>query len=228
MSNKFYDWLKTIADIKSPFESKIGSFLSAKQLNDNAINTKNIMVLFYFVAIAARLSEVDGKTNKDEMQGVISLFPHFLNVPAKVTSIYNASLEDNLKAHDFVDKIRHAYPNRYKLYKQICMMLIKVADSDGPVNTKEFVFISEMARRFGFTAINVEAWVEEYIFQNKLSEDYWSNEASQVSHGSYFREKLLKFHPDRLYSYPDVAKVYKEAYKRKYDLISEVYSQKNA
>jgi hypothetical protein len=185
---------------------------------------KHIEILFYFIGLAAQLSEIDGPTNQHELDKIVTIFPNFLNARQKVINLYNSALDETKKGVNFADKIKTSVSGKNKLFEDLCMKLIIIADADAPINNIEFNFIVEIARKLGYNSQNVEKWIMDYIQNNEFT-DY---EILGISHidniksiSEAYRERVIKFHPDKLLG--DIAEIYKTACKKKYEALNNAY-----
>ena len=219
--DKFVRKIKKIPDNK-PKKSAITLAIGDK------VNPKHMMTLFYFVALAARLVEVDGATNNKERAQLVKLFPNFLGAKIRIESLYRDAVQDQNDLEFFVSKIKAIYPRNKLLFRQIIDNLIILADADAPVNNHELGLIQKLAVRLGFAKKNVEKWLENYLLQN-MGDDYkllgLSYKTSKQDLNEAYREKMMKYHPDKLYSYPNIADIYLQACRQQYDAISKAYER---
>ncbi|MDF2964840.1 MAG: molecular chaperone DjiA [Rickettsiaceae bacterium] len=190
------------------------------------IDPQYIIVLFYFIGLAARLSEIDSPTNEKELEALIKIFPNFLNASHKVTNLYKSAISDQTPALNFAKKIRTLYPSNKVLMRQIIENLIKIADADEPINTVEYMFINNIANEFGFEAGTTDKLIEEYIFQESKTpfEILGVNKDSSVKDISdAYKAQIVKFHPDKIHAHSDIAPVYKSTFEKKYQEVSNAY-----
>ena len=207
----------------------IGRFFS-KNANDIGLEHQSyfgsISMLFYFVALVVQVAEVDSATNNKEMECLYSFFPNFLNVKRKVDAIYHDALEEKLSTVFLTSKINKVFGVSEELYRNICLKLIEISDSDSPVNNLEFDLISQIAKDFGFAREDVEEMLENYIVKSGAN-DYeilnLDESASLKDINDSYRELAMKFHPDKLFSCDNIHRISMESYKKRYDMISNSY-----
>jgi hypothetical protein len=196
--------------------------LVAQQNSDSS----HIIMLFYFIGLAAVVAESDSKTNSKEMDCLYSFFPNFLNVKKKVDLLYQDALDADLSTIFFTSKINKMKSVSEIICKDICIKLIELADADSPVNNIEFNLITQIALDFGFERKDVEEWLEKYIIKPDVS-DYeilnLDETASLTDISDSYRELVMKFHPDKLFSHDDIHPICTELYKKRYDMISSAY-----
>jgi DnaJ like chaperone protein len=189
-------------------------------------SSSNIQMLFYFVALTAQLAEIDSKTNEKEMNCIYSFFPNFLNVKRKIDLLYSDAIEENLSTIFLTSKINKIKAAGETLCQDICVKLLILADSDSPVNNLEFNLITQIAIDFGFSRDDVENWLERSIIKSGAN-DYeilnLDETASIKEVSDTYRELAMKFHPDKLFSHDDIHPICMEAYKKRYDMISNAY-----
>jgi DnaJ-domain-containing protein 1 len=193
---------------------------------DQSSGSDHIAMLFYFIGLTSQLAEVDSSTNEKEMDAIYSFFPNFLNVKRKVDFLYKAAVAEQLSVMFLTSKINKINGASKILCKEICIKLLELADADAPVNNLEFNLIAQIASDFGFSEGNVEHWLEKYIVKFGSS-DYeilnLNEEASLKEVNDAYRELAMKFHPDKLFSCNDIHPICMEAYKKRYDMISNAY-----
>jgi DnaJ like chaperone protein len=213
--------------LKSAIGKKEESFLTgADSYSSQKIDPEYIIVLFYFIGLAARLSAIDGPTNEKELDALIKLFPNFLNASQKVRSLYTTAVTDQTSALIFAKKIKVLYPNNRALMQQIIENLIKIADADEPINTVEYMFINNIANEFGFEPGIIDKLIETYFFkENKTPfEILGINEDASIKDINHaYKSQIVKFHPDKIHSHADVAPVYKNTFEKKYQEVSTAY-----
>jgi DnaJ-domain-containing protein 1 len=227
MNRNLSNIITKIHSIKSIIHQKDKSFLSLPNTKTSQrIDPQYIIVLFYFIGLAARLSEIDSATNEKELDALIKIFPNFLNASHKVKNLYNSAITDQTPALNFAKKIRTLYPNNKVLMQQIVENLIKIADADEPINTLEYMFINNIANEFGFEAGTTDNLIEAYFFQESktpyevlgVSEDSSIKDISEA-----YKAKMFKFHPDKIHSHNDIAPAYKNTFEKKYQEVSNAY-----
>jgi uncharacterized tellurite resistance protein B-like protein len=227
MNKNLSNIIAKIHNIKSIIQQKDEQLLAiAHNKQSHKIDPQYIIVLFYFIGLAARLSEIDNPTNDKELSALVKLFPNFLNASHKVKNLYNSAILDQTPALNFAKKIRTLYPDNKALMMQIIENLIKIADADEPINTVEYMFINNIANEFGFPAGTIDKSIESYFFQEGKTpfELLGVSEKSTLKDiNDAYKSKIVKFHPDKIHFYNNIAPVYKNSFEKKYQEVSNAY-----
>lgn len=211
------------------------SLIESDIINNSSYN--HIELLFYFIKIFAYLAEIDEETKPEELESIIEIFPKFLSAKPKIINIYNSAVADikSLKnkekyALQLAEKIKFYSPSNLELYKDLCKKLIIIADSDGPINNKEYDFIIEIGKYFGYSKSDIDNWVNDFLVA--FEEDEYETLGLEKNNNyeikiitNAYREKVMKFHPDKIYSYSDIPEIYKVCYQRKYEKIISSYKK---
>ena len=186
-----------------------------------------IEILFYFMAITAHLTEIDGITNDKEIRCLYSFFPNFLNVKKKVHNLFQDAVKHRLDLDFSAAKILQMSNRHSDLLKDICLKLIEIADSDGPINMLEFNFISHITQIFGFTNKELDHWIKNFITApHKITyyEILGVDEGANIKDiNNAYRELAMRYHPDKIFAYRDIYPVALQSYKQRYETISNAY-----
>jgi uncharacterized tellurite resistance protein B-like protein len=186
----------------------------------------NITFTMFFIAIASKLANVDGKINNNEIHQIASSFPSSHIYIGKVGKLCLQAIEDSSDATDYVSKITDLFPNALELYAELLCKLLDIAIADNPINIEEMRFIRRIAFKFGFGHKDLKDIMYAYMVPNSDNPYYvlgLKHNATKQEIVSAYRAIVKTCHPDILYSVPDVAEEYLELAKHRFDMVLDAY-----
>jgi len=179
------------------------TFDRATTLKDSRERAKKNTYKMSIIALSAKLSAIDGTTNKKEIENITKIFDIKREGGDAIEALFIAALHDRLPPEHYAERITLFFPNKKELYKEVLNRLFKFAAIDSPVNTDEIIFLKKIANVFA---------ISEDDFANKVADSIKIDSKDkykilEVTKGvtpealqRKYREKIRLYHPDKLES----------------------------
>lgn len=185
-----------------------------------------LLTLFNFIALCAKLAEIDSKTNAKELNYLLNIFPNFFNKANKVKSIYKDALFDNKDYLFYATKIENTYPEHLKLKQDICHHLLLLAVSDDFLAKEEYVMIKSIADIFRVP----ESYLKQIMYTIIIPEFTSPYQLLGISESpttkelnSAYKKMISECHPDILFKQKNVAEEYAELFSKKFIIVNNSY-----
>lgn len=157
-----------------------------------------------FVTLAAKLSKVDGRVTRDEINALkrVVSFPEAAR--AEVGAIFDAAKADATGFEPYARQIASIVRNDKVMLEQILAGLVQIAAADGTYHRGERDFIGRVAREFGFSPEHCMRIEHTYIPDAIPDEEDpyeilgVSRDATNEEVRKAYRRIIKDFHPDRL------------------------------
>lgn len=132
-------------------EAADNSQIEKRRHSQNQRQVDNIAITFFIIAIAAKLAKVDGPLSKAEIDG----FREAFKLPAvhegeSVEELFREALKDQMDATHYAKRIASFHPAQKEMLEELIDALFKFAGLDGPLNTKEILFLKNIVLALGF------------------------------------------------------------------------------
>ncbi len=102
-----------------------------------------------FIALAAKLSKVDGRVTRDEIATLRRIFPIPEEAVGEVGAIFNAAKADSAGYEEYARQISDIFFAQPQMLEHIIGALLMIAGADGTYHVSERRFIADVARIFG-------------------------------------------------------------------------------
>ncbi len=210
------------------FDSKIKS---QGTMEEEITKTKDhkgeyISFTFFFIALAAKLSQVDGPANEEEILAFIRRFPVEKKYNLEIRSLFHSACKDKLDANIYAKKIADQFPGNTSLYRQIIVSLITIACIDGPMNSKEMAFLSKIAASLYISSKTLDEIIHRVVVGNE-NNPYLvlgvTKAASKLKVMESYKKLARKYHPDSFSQYKDVDSSYLKLMQEKFNNINNAY-----
>lgn len=174
--------------------------LTSSQPEDHTF--RDLTFTFAVIALAAKLSVVDGELKSDEFSVFRELFPVPQTETAKVQQLFFSAMRDSMPASHYAKQIAHLFPpaKNAKLLKDVLQRLLQVAGADGSVNLREKHFLRQIAVIFSVRARDFAQMIRNYTRSPDENDPYltlgvkpnWSDADIRRAYYALVR----KHHPD--------------------------------
>jgi DnaJ like chaperone protein len=229
---RILDFLKTIiynfSGASFLFDNKLKS---QKKMEAEITKTTDgkgeyISFTFFFIALAAKLSQVDSPANEEEIEAFIKKFPVEKKYNLEIRSLFHSACKDVLDANIYARKIAEQFPGNTSLYRQVVVSLITIACIDGPINTKEMDFLSEIAKNLYISSKGLEQIIHNVVVGS--NDDPYSmlgvtKAASKAKVMEAYKKLARKYHPDSFIRYKNVDSKYLKLMQEKFNNINNAY-----
>ncbi len=159
-----------------------------------------------FVTLAAKLSKVDGRVTRDEVDALKRVVSIPDEAGAEVGAIFDAAKADAAGFEPYARQIAAIVRRDMVMLEQILAGLVQIAAADGTYHSGERDFINRVAREFGFSPEQCMRIEHTYIPASVPDEGNpyeilgVSREATDEEVRKAYRRIIKDFHPDRLES----------------------------
>lgn len=160
--------------------------------------------IFSLITLAAKLSKVDGKVTRDEVETLKAVFPIPEDAYSNVHLIFNAAKSDSLGFEPYARQIRVIFSDDRNVLESFLAGLLQIAVADGVYHPSERRFLASVARIFGFSDGEWSRIEGTYISsaRDDTVDPYEVLGLSPDASDSEIRAAYLKiirnYHPDRL------------------------------
>ena len=174
---------------------------SGPRIDDGQENRQASFILS-FIALAAKLSKVDGRITRDEIDTLLRVFPVPGHASALISGIFREAEKDptgfEAYAYQIAGLLRH---NRAAL-EDLLGALVLIARADGVLHPAERGYIKRVAEIFGFGASDIERILGSFARSREAehADPYKvlgvGRDASDKEVKSAHRKILRENHPD--------------------------------
>ncbi len=160
--------------------------------------------VFAFVTLAAKLSKVDGRVTRDEVDTLKKVFPIPNEAYSEVRQIFNAAKADSLGYEPYAEQIRTIFSGNRDVLENFLAGLLAIAVADGVYGESEREFLQDVARIFGFSLQDWKRIEGTYVkeVEEAANDPYEVLGVSPAASDSEVRKAYIKiikdYHPDRL------------------------------
>lgn len=167
--------------------------------NDN--DPRHISFTFAVIALAAKLSKIDGEPNEQEFQAFRALFPMQDNQSDKIRRLFEMACDDRSRFERYASQIANLFPHNTNLLTELLDRLFKIAAADNALHTSEIEFLRKTATILGISATEFQRKLGLYIPSKPpnmyailgVSPRISDEELKQV-----YRKLIYQYHPDGL------------------------------
>lgn len=224
-SNKFLNFISTIINTFVPQTEQQHFFESALPLSslDETSTTKNMGFTLHYIAIAASLAKVDGAPNEIEFMQLRDSFSVTSNHYHKIRQLFFMASNENINYPNYLKNITKNFPGNYKLYAEFLLNLISLAESDGPINKREILFLQIVRAVFGFTKEEFIKILEFSLADHNLKIFTLDHNASKTEINKAYLEAAKIYHPDKYSAIPDISIEYQTILSKHFEKIQRIY-----
>lgn len=162
--------------------------------------SRGVAFTYAVIALAAKLSAVDGEATRAEYLAFRALFPTDVAEDHKIRTLFAKAMHDGSPVEQYARQIAKLYPYRRALHTEVLDRLLKVASSDVELNTKELELLAKTAKIFGFTRAEWHELVRKFTVP-QMSDPYQvlgiSRQASLNEVKREYMRLVRAYHPDR-------------------------------
>jgi DnaJ-domain-containing protein 1 len=185
-----------------------------------------VILTFSQIAMAAKLCMVDGYVNEREMQSYEILFPMNGESQEKRRALFMDACSETLGLRHFTHQARKMLEIMDIDPVQTMQMMIKIADSDGIINTAEERSLIEIAEAMSFSSEKLRLLIKRYYFPDfdqdsraLLGISRWAG-IKEIKRA--YRDKTLQFHPDKFLK-PNTGRITMELFNQRFSLLNDAY-----
>jgi DnaJ like chaperone protein len=103
------------------------------------------------VALGAKLAKADGRVTPDEVQAFKQVFEVAPSQTQSVGRVFDLAKQDVAGFESYADQLGNLFKDNKSLLQDVLEGLFHIASADELIYPQEDAFLSEVARRFGFT-----------------------------------------------------------------------------
>ena len=159
-----------------------------------------------FVTLAAKLSKVDGRVTRDEIDALKRVVSFPEDAMEEVGAIFDAAKTDAAGFEPYARQIARIVRGDMVMLEQILAGLVQIAAADGAYHSGERDFIERVAREFGFSPQQRMRIERTYIAAAAPDEEKENpyeilgvgRDATDEEVRKAYRRIVKEFHPDRL------------------------------
>lgn len=228
--SQFFNFFNILNDNESTnfFDIKKNELSNIFALKDQQVGSENSIFSYFYIGLLAKIASIDSPLNNDELESFISIITPFTEVSDKLKDIFFTAGLDPIMTEHYALKMNRIFPGRKKLYFEILNSLIKMAESDGPINNHEMQLLKSISKIFGFAPSEFLNQFEQYFTIN-YSTPYEtlgvaSNDNIETVNRA-FKAFARKYHPDNYTKFSNIAAEYLTIMKNKFNIINEAYQQ---
>ena len=173
---------------------------------DSQENFREIAFTFAIIALAAKLSRVNGAPSREEFIVFREVFPMPASEHDKICRLFGMALRDNMAAIDHARRIAALFPpaKHRRLLSDVLSRLFKVATADGAMEPAEEKLLREIARCFHIGRHAFERLMRQHIVHTEEDDPYmvlgvkrdWPDVTIRYTYHRLMRE----YHPDSVQS----------------------------
>ena len=127
---------------------------SAPGIGENQENRQASFILS-FVALAAKLSKVDGRITRDELDTLMRVFPVPRHASVLISAIFREAEKDTTGFEVYAHQIAGLFRGNRAALEDLLGALVLIAHADGVLHPAERDYIARVGEIFGFGAADV-------------------------------------------------------------------------
>lgn len=211
-------------DNRNSFEEKKNNlFAHHSYLKENAY------FVYFFIALIAKLAKCDAPVSAKEQKAFLSEFQKlgFNNIDSR--KFFISAIDDKHASDFYTKKIKLLYNNKQEIFEIMLEVMIRIAESDAPINKTEFNFIKNIATEFKINSGQFDKIFLHTLANKKMTDPYIflgvSRKVTKDELNQIYRNLAKKFHPDNYVKYENVAEQYKVVMQNRFDLYTKAYMQ---
>lgn len=173
---------------------------------DSKDNFREIAFTFAVIALAAKLTCVDGQPTREEFIVFREVFPMPASEHEKIRRLFQMAIRDGAKAVDHARRIATLFPpsRHRRLLSDVLSRLFKVATADGAMGPRKEALLREVARCFHIGSRAFERLQRQHMVQMEEADPYavlgvkpdWPDVTIRYTYHRLMRE----YHPDSVQS----------------------------
>ncbi|MGB1539738.1 MAG: TerB family tellurite resistance protein [Rickettsiales bacterium] len=141
---------KCNASVSRSFNMRAAKEAAARESENE--DFRQMAFTFAVIALAAKLSQVDGSTSREEFVAFREVFPMPASEHGKIRKLFDMAAHDGAEVEQYARQVARLFP-RAELLQDVLLRLFKVAVADGVLSTGEEVLLRRMARAFGISRV---------------------------------------------------------------------------
>ena len=195
---------------------------------DELVESDNEQVVFTmsFIALSAKLAEVDGPINEAELEFLLETFPVNYVHYQKIIDLIDLACEAESLEEYYVNRILQFYPASQQLYWQLMAALTELALADGPLTKLELTWLLAAADCFNLAKDHFFLMLKRILIPTidpyKLLD--LDGKPTKKELDQAYKKALRKYHPDQLTGNKLVAIEYIKLSEEKCALLQDAYN----
>jgi DnaJ like chaperone protein len=168
---------------------------------DRSVEPQNdIAFTIAVIALSAKMARADGVVSPLEMQAFKQAFQTRPEEEGNVKRVFNLAKQDVAGYESYTDEIARLLKDNKKLLQDVLEGLMYVAAVDGALHPEEDAFLSEVARRFGFSPSEFRFFRARFVADHGNPYDALrlSPQATNEEVRRQYRKLVTDNHPDKL------------------------------
>ncbi|HUA53588.1 MAG TPA: TerB family tellurite resistance protein [Candidatus Sulfotelmatobacter sp.] len=171
--------------------------------DDGADATKSVAFTIGVIALGAKMAKADGEVTRDE----VAAFRQFFTVPpdqeANVQRFFDQAKRDVAGYEVYARRIARLFKRNPSVLEKLLGGLFHIAKADGAVPAPELEYLRNVARIFGFDAVQFERIRRSHLGSELIAEDPYAvlglaRGAGDDELKMAYRRLMREHHPDRL------------------------------
>jgi DnaJ like chaperone protein len=168
---------------------------------DRSVEPQNdIAFTIGVIALSAKMARADGIVSPIELQAFRQVFQTAPEEEGNVTRVFNLAKQDVAGYQSYADEIAGLLKGNKKLLQDVLEGLLHVATADGGLHPEEDSFLSDVARRFGFSPSEYRFFRARFVADNCNPYDVLrlDPQATNEEIRRQYRKLVADNHPDKL------------------------------
>ena len=170
-------------------------------------NEKEKIFATSVIALAAKLSKIDGHVAKEEILAFKRVFEFSREDEKSISEIFNASKNNAEDYKKIAEQFFLAFKDDKSILTELLNALFTVAYADGHLHEKEKVMLYQISQIFNFNSLEFESIKNMHesndSLDNKSLSKYYkiigvSENLSMEEINKKYKELIKEYHPDRL------------------------------
>lgn len=169
----------------------------------NEARVQKVAFRFAAIALGAKLAQVDGPVNSEEIEAFSNLFSIPDGVEVSMGKLFAEACADGIAPIHYARRITRFFPHNTAMREALLGNLVELAAADGPVTMEEIRYLDEIGEVFQLSraivlsrlrvALPVEGRPEVVLGMKK-------EEITPQTVKRRYRQALHLYHPDKLRS----------------------------
>jgi DnaJ like chaperone protein len=178
-----------------------GHYVIDRDKGDEEAGENQVAFTVGVIALGAKMAKADGVVTKDEVNAFKEVFKVPEGEMKNVARVFNLAKQDVAGYEAYAEQLANMFKDNRQLLEDVLEGLFHIAKADEVVHPSEEQYLSEVAKRFGFSETEFKYIQARHVASNKRNPYDVLGVTPDISNDelkSRYRKLVAENHPDKL------------------------------